>query len=174
MPRLETGMARRRPATLSRRALVRLGLVGIGGLLAAVAGCQSSRPGAAAPAAPAAWTAELYRAPTCECCGQYAAYLEEAGVTVQVRDVDDIAAVKREWGVPQAVWSCHTMRVGPYFVEGHVPLAAIERLLAERPAVDGIALPGMPAGSPGMGGQKAGPFVISAVADGVVTEYMKL
>jgi hypothetical protein len=70
--------------------------------------------------------------------------------------------------------SCHTVVIGDYYIEGHVPIEAILRLLEEKPAVDGIALPGMPQGSPGMDGEKEGPFTIYAIAGGQVTEFMTI
>ncbi|MBB3951491.1 DUF411 domain-containing protein [Aureimonas jatrophae] len=73
------------------------------------------------------------------------------GFDVTVEDREDMTAVKRSLGVTEAVESCHTARIGGYVVEGHVPMEAVDRLLAERPQVAGIAAPGMPAGSPGMG-----------------------
>jgi len=76
--------------------------------------------------------------------------MEENGYTVQVEDVDDLAAVKAEHQVPPELQSCHTAIVDGYIIEGHVPVEDIERLLTERPAVAGLAVPGMPIGSPGM------------------------
>ena len=113
----------------------------------------------------------VYRSPDCNCCHLWAAIAEQAGWTVVTADRPDMAAFKAETGVPEHVASCHTAIIDGYFVEGHVPLAAIERLLAERPAIDGIALPGMPAGSPGMGGVAEGPFEILAISGGEVTVF---
>lgn len=93
------------------------------------------------------------------------------GFTVHSMPMDDMAAVKRERGLPQASWSCHTAVIDGYVVEGHVPIEAIEALLADRPAIDGIALPGMPAGSPGMSGQREGPLEVLAISDGVTTPF---
>jgi hypothetical protein len=127
----------------------------------------------ASPTPPAAIArlATMYRSPTCDCCGEYAAYLESAGWTVQIEETDETTRIKQERGIPQSAWSCHTMVVGEYAVEGHVPIAAIEDLLAQRPRIDGIALPGMPAGSPGMPGVKQGDFVVVAIEAGTVTEF---
>lgn len=80
-------------------------------------------------------------------------------------------AFKSEVGVPMAYSSCHTTIAGGYFIEGHVPLEAIDRLLAERPDIDGIALPGMPPGSPGMGGIAVGQFEVLAITDGVAAPF---
>jgi hypothetical protein len=108
------------------------------------------------------------KSPTCGCCVDYIALLRRHGVEVTVVDTEDTARAKLELGVPYDTWSCHTTEVEGYAVEGHVPLEAIERLLAERPAITGIGLPGMPAGSPGMTGVKTAPFqVVAFDADGL-------
>jgi hypothetical protein len=93
--------------------------------------------------------------PTCGCCGEWVKHLRANGFAVEAKYVDDIVAVKRAQGVPEALWSCHTALVGGYAIEGHVPAADIVRLLGERPRVNGapargLAVPGMPAGAPGM------------------------
>jgi hypothetical protein len=93
---------------------------------------------------------------------------------VKVRKIEEMGVVKRSLGVPEAMESCHTMVVGGYVVEGHVPLAAIDRLLAEKPDVIGIALPGMPLGSPGMNGAKEAPFEIYAITKAGPKLYMVL
>lgn len=112
-------------------------------------------------------TARQYSAPGCSCCGRYASYLRENidGDLVESTP-DDVAAVKREFGVPGTLQSCHTLVVDGYVVEGHVPATVIARLLDEDPAFDGIALPGMPAGSPGMAGAKRKEFVVYVLDDG--------
>ncbi len=76
--------------------------------------------------------------------------MEENGYTVEVEDVQDLTAIKSEYKVPLQFQSCHTAIVDGYIIEGHVPVAAIERLLSERPDIIGLAVPGMPIGSPGM------------------------
>jgi hypothetical protein len=96
----------------------------------------------------------VWKSPTCGCCTGWADYLQHNGYSVKQIDVDDLDAVKKAHGVPPAMESCHTARIGGYVVEGHVPVEAIDRLLKERPKVRGIASPGMPMGSPGMGGPK--------------------
>ena len=108
-----------------------------------------------------------YNSPGCRCCEQYASYLRE-NVSGDVLDTvpEDIATVKREHGVPPDLQSCHTTVVEDYVVEGHVPVPAIATLLETSPSIDGIALPGMPAGSPGMGGDKSETFVIREFTDG--------
>jgi len=102
----------------------------------------------------------IYKDPNCGCCEVYASYLKGKGVDVTVNEVSDLSKVKEDFGVPPQLQSCHTMEVGGYVVEGHVPIEVVADLLTERPDIDGIALPGMPSGSPGMPGPKAGPFTI--------------
>lgn len=104
--------------------------------------------------------ATIYKDPNCGCCTGHAEYLEQHGYKVKVVETGDIGAVKRMVGVPEAMGSCHTAMIDGYVVEGHVPVKAIDKLLAERPQVKGIALPGMPMGSPGMNGAKEEPFVV--------------
>jgi hypothetical protein len=105
----------------------------------------------------------LYKDPNCGCCGDYAKVLEKEGFQVRVKETAAIDALRRMAGVPDKLASCHTMTVGKYVVEGHVPVAAVRKLLAEKPDIRGIALPGMPQGSPGMTGVKEGPFVVYEV-----------
>jgi hypothetical protein len=92
----------------------------------------------------------VYKSPTCGCCGAWIEHLEAAGFQVAVQNRPDVTPVKRRYNVPQALWSCHTAVIGDYVVEGHVPAAEIERMLSERPQILGLAVAGMPAGSPGM------------------------
>ena len=119
-------------------------------------------------------TITVYASPDCGCCHLYIPYLAQNGFVTKEIEVDDINAPKEKYGVPQEVWSCHTSIIGGYFIEGHVPVEAIDKLLAERPDIDGIALPGMPSGSPGMSGEKTAPFEIVAVSDGKVTPFMTI
>jgi len=109
-------------------------------------------------------SATLYKNPQCDCCEDYAQYLRQHGYTVQVTATHDLDAIKARHGVPEALSGCHTTLVGGYVVEGHVPLPVIERLLKERPAIRGISLPGMPAGSPGMTGRKQEQFKIYEIS----------
>ncbi len=117
---------------------------------------------------------EVYMQPTCGCCHQYLAYLERNGFDVTPREMTDLSGIKDSYGIPASMQSCHTSVVGSYFVEGHVPIAAILKLVEERPAIDGISLPGMPAGSPGMSGTKAAPFVIYAIEGGQATIFTEV
>lgn len=97
-------------------------------------------------------TVKVYRSPTCGCCGKWVSHLEENGFRVDVEEIDDVTPVKMANAVPGQLASCHTAIVDGYVVEGHVPASDVERLLRERPAVNGLAVPGMPIGSPGMEG----------------------
>lgn len=110
--------------------------------------------------ADAAKTATVYKDPLCGCCNGYIAHLRNNGFAVEAVNLDDMSPLKRMAGVPEPLESCHTMVIDGYVVEGHVPLAAIDRMLREKPAIKGIALPGMPAGSPGMGGHQERRFAI--------------
>ena len=99
--------------------------------------------------------ATQYQGPSCDCCDVYADYLEtNISGELEVAVVDDLATVKEQYGIPSGFRSCHTVTVENYFVEGHMPVEVIANLLEGEPDIDGISLPGMPAGSPGMGGQK--------------------
>ena len=104
--------------------------------------------------------ATVYKSSSCGCCGVWASYMKNEGYAVEIRDVEDIIKVKERLGVPGELTSCHTTEIGGYVVEGHIPEEAIEKLLTERPDIKGIGMYGMPQGSPGMPGPKAGPFVI--------------
>lgn len=88
--------------------------------------------------------------PSCGCCGAWVDHLRAAGFPVRVVESDEMDAIKSRLGVPAELASCHTAEVEGYVVEGHVPASAVRRLLAERPEAAGLAVPGMPAGSPGM------------------------
>lgn len=105
-------------------------------------------------------TATLYKSPSCGCCGQYATYLRGEGYGINVEDVEDMSVIKEQYGVPYELESCHTMEIGGYVVEGHIPKEALEKLLTERPDIKGIGMAGMPSGSPGMPGPKTSDFVI--------------
>ena len=100
----------------------------------------------------------VYKSPTCGCCVDWVKHLRASGFTVKTVDVQDLAAIRQKFGVPDRLAACHTAVVGGYVVEGHVPASAVKRLLAEKPSVVGISVPGMPNGSPGMEGPKSEPF----------------
>jgi hypothetical protein len=124
-------------------------------------------PAMAAPAV----EATLYKNPACQCCDAHAAYLREHSLDVAVIESPDLERIKREHDVPPQLAGCHTILVDGYVVEGHVPAKVIKQLLQERPHILGISLPGMPQGSPGMTGQKEGPFVIYTITDGDPEPY---
>jgi hypothetical protein len=107
--------------------------------------------------------ATLYKNPQCSCCEGYAQYLEKNGFKIDVKPTNDLAEISRNAGVPEDLEGCHTMFVGGYVVDGHVPVDVIRKLLAEKPAIEGITLPGMPSGSPGMTGPKTDTWTIYAV-----------
>lgn len=95
----------------------------------------------------------VHKDPNCGCCGAWAKHLEAAGLSVKIEETTDLDAIRSRLGVPTDLAACHTAEVGGYIVEGHVPAVAIKRLLGERPDAAGIAVPGMPFGSPGMSGK---------------------
>lgn len=129
--------------------------VGAGAFMAVGSGSDGAdaRAGADAPTgAEAAGEMVVYRSPACGCCTAWVEHMREAGFQVRVEDRTNLAPVKAEMGVPADLSSCHTARVGGYVIEGHVPASDVRRLLAEEPDVKGLAVPGMPVGSPGMEG----------------------
>ncbi len=121
-------------------------------------------PGGAEVAVAEGTKMTVYKSPYCGCCGEWVAYLRRRGMAVTVVQKEDMNPIKELAGVPESLASCHTAMVDGYVVEGHVPISAIGRMLSERPQIRGIALPGMPSGSPGMSGAKEEPFVIFALA----------
>ncbi len=103
-----------------------------------------------------------YMSPTCGCCPIHAGYLKNQGYQVKTELTEDMEQVKQRFGVPEELFSCHTTVVndGQYFIEGHIPVEAIDELLKSEPAISGIGMPGMPSGSPGMPGPKNGLFEV--------------
>jgi hypothetical protein len=95
-------------------------------------------------------TVQVYKSPTCGCCANWVKHLQQHGFRTQVTETDDVAAIKAQHRIPARAQSCHTAVVDGYVIEGHVPAGDVQRLLKERPAVTGLAVPGMPIGSPGM------------------------
>ena len=93
----------------------------------------------------------VFKSPTCGCCQEWVEIMSKAGFKVSVRDVEDLDTVKKLAVIPEQYQACHTAKVGGYVVEGHVPASTIQKLLREKPDIRGIAVPGMPFGSPGMG-----------------------
>lgn len=175
-------------------------LVGLVGLVVAWTACEGRADRDVPPAARAAATAvdvdaastdapgyesadgaaavgevvTVYKSASCGCCKAWVAHMEEAGFTVEAHDVDDLPAVKVEHGVRPEHQSCHTALVGGYVVEGHVPADVVRRMLDERPAIAGLATPGMPRGSPGMevpSGERDAYDVIAFRDDGTSEVY---
>lgn len=153
-------------------------LLVIAAVLAVAAGCTSEKPAYSNDGSGEAGLekAVIFKSQSCGCCSNYVSYMKrQKGFDVTTTNLEDISSVKEKYGIPSSVQSCHTMVVGDYFVEGHVPAEAVKKLLDEKPAIKGIALPGMPEASPGMPGSKRQPFEIYAVAnDGSTSLFMKI
>lgn len=140
-----------------------LALLVLAPLAAGCAGDGDAAPGESAAKVAAASTGQagqsgqavtvtVYKSPTCGCCTKWEEHLRQNGFRVVSVPRDDMPAIKQEHGVPRGLQSCHTALVDGYAVEGHVPADVIRKLLTERPKVKGVAVPGMPMGSPGMEG----------------------
>ena len=117
---------------------------------------------------------EVFKTPSCGCCYGYVLFLEEEKFAVKQTDMRSLHTVKKKYNIPLEMQSCHTSILGKYFIEGHVPLEAINKLLKEQPDIDGIALPGMPIGTPGMPGEKEEPFIIYQLVDGKSSVFMTI
>ncbi len=114
----------------------------------------------------------VYKGPTCACCEKWAEHMERAGFEVEVQVMDNLRPVKAQYGIGYRLESCHTAVVDGYAIEGHVPANVVKRLLKERPDVTGLAVPGMPLGSPGMEGPvKESYNVLAFTSDGRVAVY---
>lgn len=118
--------------------------------------------------------ATLYKNPQCGCCDEYARHLEEMGVSVTIIDDANMGEVKADAGLPFGLGSCHTIEMGGYVIEGHVPLAAVEALFEQRPDIDGIGLAGMPIGTPGMPGLQSEPYEVYQFTAGEDAPFMTL
>jgi hypothetical protein len=107
-------------------------------------------------------TVEVFKTATCGCCAKWVEHLRNSGFATKTADVSqaDLSAIKAKHSLPRALHSCHTAVVGGYVVEGHIPVSDIRKLLKERPAVSGLAVPGMPIGSPGMEGPYPQPYEV--------------
>jgi len=114
----------------------------------------------------------VWKSPSCGCCGNWVAHMEDAGFSVKVENTEELDSVKKLAGIPDELQSCHTATVGGYKIEGHVPAADIKRLLTERPTVNGLSVPGMPSGSPGMENGERDPYdVLAFTRDGKTTVF---
>jgi len=117
----------------------------------------------------------VYKDPNCGCCHAWADAMKKAGYLVTAENVDDLDAVKKRFAVPADLQGCHTAVVAGYYIEGHVPLDAVTRLLAEKPEIAGLAVPGMPAGSLGMGDDPGASYDVIAVGkDGAGKLYQSV
>jgi hypothetical protein len=132
-------------------------------LVVALALVAIPRVAGAQPKHPVTPTVQVYKSATCGCCAKWIEHLKTAGLSVEVHELATVDAVKNKSGVPASLRSCHTALVGGYVVEGHVPADLVVKMLKERPKIAGIAVPGMPAGSPGMEmGDRRDPFDVMA------------
>ena len=119
-------------------------------------------------------TVEVFKTPSCGCCYGYVLFLEEEKFEVKQTDMRSLHTIKQKYNIPVEMQSCHTTIMGKYFIEGHVPFEAVNKLLKEQPDIDGIALPGMPIGTPGMPGEKDEPYVIYQLKDGKSSVFMTI
>ncbi|PIN87537.1 hypothetical protein COV12_03380 [Candidatus Woesearchaeota archaeon CG10_big_fil_rev_8_21_14_0_10_32_24] len=111
----------------------------------------------------------------CGCCGIYSQYAQKQGLDVTIKIDDNLDSIKDGYKIPLDMRSCHTTQIENYFVEGHVPIEAIEKMMVEQPDIAGIALPGMPSGAPGMPGSKSGTWTVYAINhDGSTFEFIKI
>ena len=117
---------------------------------------------------------EVFKTPSCGCCYGYVLFLEKEKFKVKQTDMRSLHTIKQKYNIPVEMQSCHTTIMGKYFIEGHVPFEAVNKLLKEKPDIDGIALPGMPIGTPGMPGDKDEPYVIYQLKDGKSSVFMTI
>ena len=120
------------------------------------------------------YNVEVFKTASCGCCYGYVLFLEEEKFKVKQTDMRSLQLIKEKYNIPLEMQSCHTTILGKYFIEGHVPIEAINKLLKEKPDIDGIALPGMPTGTPGMPGKKEEPYVIYQLVDGKSSVFMTI
>lgn len=115
-------------------------------------------------AAASAGRMEIYKDPLCGCCENWAAAMKAAGFSVEIHNEGDMTAIKSRFAIPEELEACHTAVLDGYIIEGHVPVEAVRKLMAERPDIAGIAVPGMPAGSLGMGDDPEAAYEVYAIA----------
>lgn len=145
-------------------------------LLSALAagGCKRESASPSVTATASAVQMVVYKTPSCGCCDGWVEHMRKAGFAVTVHEFDNLNDVKTRAGVPFGMGSCHTAEIDGYFIEGHVPASDIRRLLAEKPAVKALVLPGMPIGSPGMedSSGRVEPYTVMQVGkDGATSEF---
>ena len=107
----------------------------------------------------------VYKTPTCGCCKKWVQHLQSNGFVVESKDLKSLGSIKEELGIEPKFRSCHTAKIGNYFVEGHVPAEDIKKMLSETPAINGLAVPGMPMGSPGMEGSRKDAYDVLAISN---------
>lgn len=134
-------------------------------VLVFIAGLTAGLMLLAAPGQARAEKVVVYKSPTCGCCKAWVKHLRDNGFEVEVHQRNNVEPVKDEMGVPKPLRSCHTAKVGGYVIEGHVPADLIVQLLEEKPAAAGLAVPGMPMGSPGMEGPRKDPYDVILFGD---------
>jgi len=117
---------------------------------------------------------EVFKTPSCGCCYGYVLFLKDEEYEIKETNMRSLHNIKKKYNIPLEMQSCHTTILGKYFIEGHVPIEAINKLLKEQPKIDGIALPGMPIGTPGMPGEKEEPYIIYQLIDGKSSLFMKI
>ena len=157
---------------LSRRAF--LGRAAAGA--AAMAGASTALARALEAAEPSPYAVTVYKSPTCGCCSKWIEHLQaQKALKVTARDMDDVTPIKQGVGVPDHLQSCHTAVVGRYAFEGHVPADLMLKVLREQPKIAGLAVPGMPAGSPGMemGSRKDAYDVVAFTKTGKTSVYAR-
>ena len=120
------------------------------------------------------YNVEVFKTASCGCCYGYVLFLKEEKFNVKQTDMRSLHMIKKKYNIPLKMQSCHTTILGKYFIEGHVPIEAINKLLKEQPDIDGIALPGMPTGTPGMPGEKEEPYIIYQLVDGKSSVFMTI
>ena len=156
---------------INRRGFV----IRVSGLVAAgVAGGRLAAqvPGSSAKPTPIT----VYKSSSCECCAKWVDHVRDNGFEPVVHDEEDMDAIKAQLGVPEGVRSCHTALVGKYLIEGHVPASDIQRLVRQQPGVAGLAVPGMPSGTPGMaqpGAKISGFEVVAFQRDGTTKRFAR-
>jgi len=129
------------------------------------AGASAAVTGRAAFAQAALPQVRVFKSPTCSCCGAWVDHMKGSGFAVTVTEVDDTSVARRKYGLPDRFGSCHTAVFAGYVVEGHVPAKDVRKLLAMKPLAIGLAVPGMPVGSPGMEmGSRRDPYQVLLVA----------
>lgn len=151
-------------AKLARRTML-VGLAGMTGAAALIGGATGILSSNAEPAG-SRGAVTLYKNPQCGCCEGYADHLRENGFAVTSVPTNDLVTMAQKYGIPDDATPCHISLIGGYVIGGHIPIEVVNRLLAEKPQITGINLPGMPTGTPGMPGPKPGPLTIYEIAKG--------